>query len=205
MSADSHSARDDLAFIRTLVGGSDDWLLTFGEAYFAAGVVYGGQILMNAGQIFGWLPGQGLWALAIGLGPTVVYLAILVWILRRHRAMRPSTTGRSLSAVFGSVGLANLALIAVIGSVALRERSITTWLIYPCAVLVLQGAAWLVSYVIRRRGWLAVVAAGWIVAGVAMAQFVQSIGYYLLIAGLSFCLCMALPGWVMIRLARKAA
>jgi hypothetical protein len=204
MSADSETARDDLAFMRALVGGSDDWLITFGEAYFAAGVVYGAQILMNAGQVFGWLPGQGLWALATGLGPTVVYIAILVWILRRHRALRPSATGRSLSAVFGSIGLANLALVAVVGSVALREHSITTWLIYPCAVLVLQGAAWLVSYVVRRRGWLGLVAAGWIVAGVAMAQCVQSIGYYLLIAGLSFALCMALPGWVMIRLARRA-
>ena len=204
MSADSQSAREDLAFMRALAGGSDDWLLTFGESYFAAGLIYGAQMLLHAAQLFGWLPTTGLWPLVVGLGPTIVFLAVLTWILWRRRAIRPSTVGRSLGAVFGSVGLANLALVAVIGSVAWRERSLTTWLIYPCAVLVMQGAAWMVSYVIRRRGWLALVSAGWIVCGVAMALVVQSIGYYILIAGLGFLLCMALPGWVMIRLGRRA-
>jgi hypothetical protein len=204
MTSSINAARDDLAFMRSLVEGEGDWRVTFGEAYFAAGLIYGAQMLLHAAEFFGPLPRSGLWAFVIGLGPSLIFAAVFSWILWRHRTIRPNATGRALGAVFGSVGLANLALVAVIGSVAWRERSGTTWLIYPCAVMVLQGAAWMVSYVIRRRSWLALVAAGWIGSGVAMALCVNAMGYFILIAGLCFCLCMALPGWIMVRLSRKA-
>jgi len=41
----------------------------------------------------------------------------------------------------------------------LRLHSLTVWLIYPCTVCVLQGAAWSVAFVLRRRPWLGLVAA----------------------------------------------
>ncbi len=79
-----------------------------------------------------------------------------------------------MSIVFAAVGMSNLALVAVIGSVALREKSITTWLIYPCTVFVLQGAAWLMAYTLRRRAWLGLVALGWFVTALGMGWAVGS-------------------------------
>ena len=206
MSADAHSARDDLAFMRSLVAeGANDYSV-FGKSYGLAGLIYGAQILLHAGQLAGLVPATGLWPLAVGLGPTLVFLTVLAVILWRGRHdRRPSPTGRAVNAAFASIGMANLALVAVIGVVAWREGSVTTWLIYPCAVFVLQGAAWLFAWTLRRRAWLGLVAAGWGTAGIAMAVSVESLAWYLLAAGLGFLLCMALPGWIMVQLSRRAS
>ena len=201
MNADAQSARDDLAFLRALVG--DDEQRTqrnFGEIYFVSGLIYGGQMLLHAVQALGLLPPDGLTSLAIGLGPTVVFVPVLLWLIWKQRADKPSgTVGRAVAGVFGAIGLANLVLIMVIGSIALREHSIATWLIYPCSVFVLQGTAWLFAFMMRRRGWTLLVAAGWFASAVAMALSVTALGYFILFAGLGLWLCMALPGWAMMR------
>lgn len=201
MTTDSQSARDDLAFLRTLIGDDESiQMRSFGEAYLAAGLIYGGQMLLHAAQALGFLPGSGVAALAIGLGPTVLFVPVLAWIIARSRK-RPvrGTVGRAVTGMFGVVGMANLALIAVIGSVAWREGSVMTWLIYPCAVFVLQGAAWLFAFMMRRRPWLLWVALGWFACAVAMALTVTMTGTFILFAGLGLWLCMALPGWIMLR------
>jgi hypothetical protein len=191
---DAQTAREDLAFLRGLFdkgdGGSG-----FGEAYFAAGLIYGAEMLLHGGQALGWLPAVGPLTLAIGIGPTLAFIPIVLWINWRHRAERPAAAGRAIGAVFGAVGAATLA----------REHSVTTWLIYPCAVFILQGAAWLVAAVMRRRPWMLAVAAGWMAAGVAMAINVTSFGVYILLAGLGIWICMALPGWTMMQVSRRPA
>ena len=162
MSNDVQSARDDLAFLRAIADGDESLQTrTFGEIYFAAGLIYGGQMVLHAVQAMGWLPQGATWGLGIGLGPTLLFAPVLGAILWRNRHNRLSgAVSRAVGAVFGAVGLANLFLIAIIGSVAWREHSLQTWLIYPCCVFVLQGLAWLFAYMMRRRGWFAAVAAG---------------------------------------------
>jgi uncharacterized membrane protein YjgN (DUF898 family) len=201
MNADAQSARDDLAFLRTLLGDDEaQQMRSFGEAYLAAGIIYGGQMLLHAAQALGFLAQGGLGALAIGLGPTIVFIPVLIWIIARSRR-NPArgTVNRAVSGMFSVVGMANLVLIVVIGSVAWREGSATTWLIYPCCVFVLQGAAWLFAFMMRRRSWLLLVALGWFACAVAMALTVTMLGYFIAAAGLGLWLCMALPGWIMLR------
>jgi hypothetical protein len=205
MTTDPQTARDDLAFLRSLVDAGEGYAPALGEGYFAGGLVYGAQMLGHAAQFVGWLPTSWPSALVIGLGPTAVFIPLIVWINWRHRRDKPpSAVGRAIAAVFGAVGFANLALVAVIGSVAWREHSFTTWLIYPCTVFVLQGACWLVAALMRRRAWLAAVAGGWCIAAIAMAASVDAIALYILFAGAGLWLCMALPGWVMLRLSHRA-
>ena len=201
MTADVQSAREDLAFLKALVGGDEDaGMRSLGESYFAGGLIYGGQMLLHAAQGLGWLPQGGSLSLLIGLGPTALFIPVLIWIIRRNRTNLPSgVVGRAVGTVFASIGLANLFLILVVGTVAWREGSITTWLIYPCSVFVLQGAAWLFAYMMRRRVWLLLVAFGWFASAVAMAFSVTAPGYYILFAGLGLWLCMALPGWFVLR------
>jgi hypothetical protein len=200
------SAQDDLAFLRALVKSGEGLQRPLGEGYFAAGVFYGGQMLAAAAQALGWLPTTPVWNLTIGLAPTVLFAVALTVIIVRGRGV--ASTGlmaRAIAAVFGAVGMANLALVAVIGSVAWREHSLTTWLIYPCTVFVLQGMAWFVAFLLRRRAWLALVAAGWIACALAMAWSIDKTPYFIAAAGFGLIGCVLAPGFVMMRLARRAA
>ena len=194
------TARDDLAYLRALVQGADSLPRSFGQGYMAAGLCYGVQFLMHGAQALGWAPDKGPAALAIGLGPTVVFLALLGLILIRDREQGARGLAfRAVRSVFSAIGLANLAAAAVMGSVALRQHSLTIWLIFPCIIMVFQGAAWLVAHALWRRSWFALVATGWFAAGVAAALVIGSSAAYLTISGLAFLLLMLVPGVILSR------
>jgi acyl dehydratase len=59
-------------------------------------------------------------------------------------------------------------------------------------------------YIMRRQAWVLLVAAGWFACAIAMALSVASIGYYIAFAGFGLWVCMALPGWIMMRHAGRA-
>ena len=207
MNQDAQSARDDLAFIKALVGDDETaQMRTFGASYFAAGLVYGGQMILHAVQALGFLPNTPAWSLGIGLGPTLVFLPLISWIVYSNRK-NPihGAVGRAVTGIFGAIGLANFFLLICIGWVAIHQKSVSTWLIYACCVFIFQGTAWLFSYMMRRRGWHLAVAIGWFVTAVASAiSITTSLGLFILFAGMGLWGCMALPGWLMMRSARSA-
>lgn len=197
---DVRTAQEDLAFLRALVERSDGTATAWAQGYFAAGLIYGAQMLMHAGQFFGLLPGSGLAALAIGLGPTLVFLPVMTWISWRHRAERPPTAAsRAIGAVFGAVGAITLGFLIIIGWAAWRQQSFAVWLIYPASVFLLQSGAWIVAWQMRRQAWLGLVAAGWFVFAIAMGLTTDRLPLYVLFCGLGIWSCMALPGWVLTR------
>jgi hypothetical protein len=195
----SESAREDLAFIKALVAPDDNWQQQFGKIYFTAGLCYSVQILLHLGQSLGAVPGEGPIALAVGWGPSAVFVALLIWILRRDKPRNIAGPSRAVGTVFASVGLTNLFLCASIGSIAIRLHSQTIWLIYPVVVMLLQGMAWLVAYMLRRKPWLGLVALGWFCVGVAMAVFVDNMVGYVAAAGVGISVFMALPGFHLMR------
>jgi hypothetical protein len=207
MSAKTHSPAEDLAFMRALVeGGGTRGIAAFGEVYFAGGVLYGLQIVIQSLPGFGFPAPSPPLALAEGLGPTVVFIAFLVWsILRNKAGSGGGVAQRAVGTVFAVVGCANLALVCIIGSVALRHKSLEIWLIYPCVVFVLQGAAWIVAGLIRRQLLPDLIGVGWIAAGIAMGLSIESISLFALIAGAALIGLMAVPGAAMMRMGRKAA
>jgi hypothetical protein len=206
MSNPVDTAREDLAFMRSIVEGGSSFARGFGRAYFLGGVCYGGQMILHAGQALNLIPPQPLVNLAIGLGPTVVFLVLLSILLwRDRRQLSPGHVPKTVGSVFAAVGLANISLIAVIGSVAWREHSLTIWLIYPCAVFVLQGAAWFVVYGLRQKPVMLAIALGWIASGVAMALVIDQHGWFMLIVGVAMLALMVLPGWAMMRNAQSLA
>jgi hypothetical protein len=68
-----------------------------------------------------------------------------------------------------------------------------------------RPAAWLVAFFLMRRAWLAVVAAGWLAGAIVVTCLIQATTWFLVAAGIGFVLLMAVPGAVMIRLARVSA
>ncbi len=206
MTSPAQSARDDLAFMRALVASGDSLTRPFGEAYLAAGLIYGLQMVLSAGQQMRWLPTSPAWFMVVGFGPTLIFLAVMAWILWRARGQsRGGAAARNVGMVFACVGMVNLVLMGVVAAVAIREHNPMTWLIYPCAVFVLQGLAWLIAYCVRLRPWLAVVAVGWFVTALVMALLVDRAAYFILAAGLGLGACMIVPGAVILRLARKTS
>jgi hypothetical protein len=200
------TARDDLAFMRALVEPNERWQRGFGEVYAACGACYGGQMILHGLQGFGVIPGTGVPAILVGAGPSVLFLALFIWISRRNRM--PTGGGmasRAVGSVFSAIGLANFALMAIMASAAWREQSLKIWLLYPCIVLVMQGAAWLVAYMLRKQSWFALVAIGWFATGLGMAFAIEDLGWFILIGGIGFFAFMLVPGLVMMRQARDAA
>jgi len=206
MSPTTPSPEDDLAFMRALVqgdrGGAQDSL---GRSYVLAGLIYAGQSFAAMAEQAGLFRLSPTGDLVLGIGPTVLFLVLLVWVLRRgRREGGAGVVSRAIRAAFTTAGLANLALIVIIGSVAAREKSVVIWMIYPCVVFVLQGAAWLVAFSLRRRAWMAVVGIGWFASGIVMAL---TIGTSLLpaVIGGALLLFMVAPGVALMNLARREA
>lgn len=197
-------ARDDLAFMRSLVTGSDNFQRNFGEAYTIAGGCYGAQMALHAMQAgIGWFTSP-VAATLVGLGPTLVFLALLAMQLWRRRGERNTTSNRAIGAVFQAIGLANLALAAVVGGAAWRAHSLQVWLIFPCVVFVLQGAAWLVVWHVRRRAWYGAIGAGWFATGIAMGFAVDVMPAYMALAAFGFLAFMLAPGLYLMRSQRTA-
>jgi hypothetical protein len=133
----------------------------------------------------------------------VIFLAALAWVLWRDRKAKPGgVTQRAFDATFGAAGLANMAMIIVFGVRAAREQSLTVWLLYPCVVFALQGAAWYVAYMLRRKGWMGLVAAGWFATAIGMGLTIGT-PTYALIATIALLGLMAGSGLALMR--RKPA
>jgi len=200
------SAREDLAFLRGLVQPDERWRRGFGESYAAAGACYGVEMVLHGLQQFAVVPSTPVPSLVIGAGPTLLFITLVVLIYRRNpwRGAGGGVTSRAVGAVFSAIGLANLFLIAMFAATAVREHNLKIWLLYPCVVLVLQGAAWMVAWTLRRQTWFAAVAIGWFVIGLAMGLAIENLGWFMLMGGIGFFGFMLVPGLVMMRQARPA-
>lgn len=207
MTSDLQSARDDLAYLRGLVSGTGAMQATIGEAFFWAGILYGGQCFLHWLQVLGLAPDQGAAAIAIVWLPTVLFCGVLAVIIWKDRNAKPTgAAARALGSVFQGAGLANLVMAFVFGYGAQHTESFGLWLYHPIVVCMFQGVAWYVAWSILRRTWLMFVAAGWFIATVSLGVAVHGdIGAYLLILSMTLMFLMAVPGWVIWRGAKKAA
>jgi hypothetical protein len=207
MATDLETARDDLAYMRSLVSGTGAMQSTIGEAFVWAGSLYGGQCILHWLQTLDLAPSEGLAALAISLLPTIVFCGVLTWIIWKDRKTKATgVAARALGAVFQGAGLANLVMAFVFAYGAGQAESFGLWLYHPIVVCMFQGVAWFVAWAILRHAWLGLVAAGWFATTVALGVAVfADVGTYLLILGVALILLMAIPGYAMRRGAKRAA
>ncbi len=197
--ASSERAIADLAFLRELAEGGGESQRATGAALVAGGGLYGLQCFVFAAQGYGWLRLSDAQSMGFAIFITVAFLLALTWITwSNRRVAQGGVVSRALGAAFASAGTATLAMLAIFGSMALRRHSLEIWLLYPCSVFALQGAAWMVAWMLRRRPWLGAVALGWLLSAVALSWTIGSI-LYAVVAGLALVLFMAVPGAVMMR------
>ena len=202
------SVQDDLAFLRTIAeGGAGGGMGAAGSAlYGSAGLLYGIQCLSYYVQEKGLIHLSPTANIAMAWAPTLIFLVLMTIVIILDRK-RPAVgvTNRAVNSAFAGAGLANLALVIVFASAAARNHDFRYWLFHPAVVFVLQGAAWYVVFVLRRRWWMLAVAAGWLASGVALGLLVQRSDLYLLVASFGLFAWMMIPGYAMMRQARRAA
>lgn len=205
MSDDGQSAREDLAFMRSLVeAGNSGTAMAGGSAFVVGGLIYGLQCLIQYLGASGLVPlSPAAWVIT-GVGPTLIFLTWLAWFLWRTRGLIQPRAQRAINAAFAAAGSANLVIVIVVGILAARKDSLEIWELYPCFVFAMQGAAWHIAFMLRRRFWLLAVALGWFASAILLSVCIGSTTY-ILVAALSLFLLMALPGFVMMRLARAGA
>ena len=204
---DTQQAHADLAFMKALVEEGGRSQMTGGAIFLAGGLLYGLQCLVHWTQMVGLTHFSDAFMLVFVVGITLAFLIVLGVVVWRDRMKGQRGVGtRALNAAFAGTGLANLVLCGVFGLVAWRERSTTIWLLYPVTISVVQGAAWYLAYKMRRRSWLALVSAGWFATAAGLGLLVGSgnEAAYVLLLGVALLVLMALPGGVMMRLARSS-
>jgi hypothetical protein len=200
------TVQDDLAFLRALTDGdvARGHQALFGRIYFGAGLIYGAQVALSLADHLGLIGvpgGEG----TLSLAANGLFLPWMCWELWRNRgAGAGSLTNKAINAAFAAVGAANGAMAAILILAAWRLQEPRVAALISCVIFALQGTAWFVAYILRRRTWLAAVAAGWTACGVAMAFFLNDIVAFLSVVAIGVAFCMALPGFVMMRLAARA-
>lgn len=199
-------ARDDLAFLRSVVAEGQPFAQSFGFIYGWSGAIYACQclffivvMLTNAN-----LPGH-VW-LAASVLPTILFVGVLIIWLMKYRS-QPKPKGpipRAIDAAFNATGLANLAMITVFGYAAIHRNDYTFWLFYAAAVAAIQGAVWYSAARLRRRGWMYIVAFGWLGSAVASGILVDNILAYLAVLSFALVAFMAVPGFALMRANSRA-
>jgi hypothetical protein len=192
----------DLAFMKALVTEGSRVQISGGALYLAGGVCYGLQCLVQWVHLAGIVNIGGLGNLIAGILPTVIFLTVMCVILWLDRKVpKNGVATRALNAAFSSAGLANLFMVGVFGYVAIAEKSMMIWLLYPITVCAFQGAVWYTAYMIRKQVWLACISGGWFVTTLTLGLLIRT-PHYVLVLGLALFIIMGGGGWYMMRQAK---
>lgn len=204
MNAEIESARDDLAYMRALVGGTGRMQRTIGEAFFWAGLLYGVQCLLHWLQTLGVVTDDGAVALLIVVVPTLLFIGVLIMIIVKDRKAPPGgAAARALGSVFQGAGIANLVMAFVFAYGAQAFDAPGLWLYHPVVVCMFQGVAWFVAFNVQRRAWLGLVATGWFATTIALGVLMANIGAFVLVLAIALFLLMTIPGWIIWRGAQQ--
>lgn len=196
--------QEDLAFLRAIAQGGPGQFAG-GSMFLTTGLIYAAQCIGQWAQATGRLQLAPTPALVLAIGPTVLFLAVVVLVLSRTR-WGPSggAATRAVNGAFAAAGLANFALVAVFAINAWRRQDWLIWEFYPAVVFALHGASWLVAYMVGRHAWRLWIGLGALAWAVVLGVLIGSLTFILGVA-VGLLLFMALPGWIMMRLARPAA
>lgn len=200
---DGLATRGDLAFVRALVDQAPKTQASAGLLFMICGGIYGLQCLVYWADVMGWVPLSPVGGLMTAIVPILVSTGAIVWVIVRHRSSPSAGVAtRALNAAYSSTGLVNLVMILVFGVIAAREKSMLIWMIYPAVICALQGGAWYVVYMIRRKFWLLTVSGGWFAAAALLGFVIPQLKLYLPILSLTLIGLMAAPGYIIWQLTR---
>jgi PPE-repeat protein len=206
MTAKTQSAQDDLAYMRTVVEQGGRPRMAGALIYMAAGLIYGTETLVHWGQSINLIRLSMPATLTFVAGCSALFVLVMIVLIARDKTkgIGAGSGSRALNAAFGGAGLANIALMVIFGVNASRQHDMLIWMLYPCVVFALQGAAWYVAFMLRRKGWMLVVSLGCLVTAALMGMVINTPTFNL-VAALACFAWLAVPGAIMARDARREA
>ncbi|MES1197217.1 MAG: hypothetical protein ABUL55_01205 [Pseudomonadota bacterium] len=206
MNTEMQSARDDLAYMRALVGDTGRMQQGAGIAFMWAGLLYGFQCIVHWTQAVGLTHLSDTVMFYFVIGITVAFMGVLAWIIWNGRNAAPQgVSARALNAAYSGAGIANLVMAFVFGYSSSHDHNFQIWLFHPIVVCMFQGVAWYVAWQIRRRAWLGFVSLGWFAITITLGILRSDPPNFVLVLGIGLFVLMALPGYVMARSAKAAA
>jgi hypothetical protein len=200
MTDSTRTAREDLAFLRALTEDRGPLPWSAGAYSFAVGALFGLNLLavwaLRQSRVD--LPLIWLWSWAPG---TVVYLLAHLLIRRRGRGETIGPTLRMVGASWLAVHAMTLFIVLALMT-AHAATGIAYEQIWPAIAWSLYGGAWTVAGLVRRDRWPFVIAAGSFAFALAGASQIAGNGLWLVL-GLGAIWTFAVPGWLIMRQARR--
>jgi hypothetical protein len=208
MSDTPSSAHDDLAFLRSLVEGSGRPSATTGAFLLVTGLIWAFDALVHWTLFVGFQPMTPVQRIVFDGLITAVWL-VLAFQLRwgkpnPGKAAFAGATARAVKATAAGIGLSILAMLLVFVLAAARFGMAEIFVLYPSMVFIFFGATFLVGFFLLRRLPTLAIALGWFLAAAVMAA-APGVSTFIAIAGFAMLFLMALPGFLMLRSARRTA
>lgn len=202
MTDDMQQVRSDIAFLKVMAEGGLDGTETGMVILTAAGGLYGVAAAVQWAALTGFA-GVGFmtstiaWSLAF-----VLFMAALVWTLRRQTARGGATRAATLG--WMGVGWALFVLFGALAIASWRTHSVLLISFSPVIVMALYGGAWSVAASVTRRTEFRWLAFGSFAAALVSAWLVADTIQWLFYALCLFLLAFA-PGLFFMTRGRAAA
>lgn len=189
---------DDIAYLRALTAEGPGPLRREGAILAAAGMIFGLSAVRTWALQTGHLPHQLPW---YGWGPfdaVAVFGVTLVGLMRCFPGQPFNAASRAFVTTLGALGVCATVLTAGLAAAAWRLNDGAVLQAFPVALLSLYGALWSVAFALRRRPWLAVLAATAFALAV-LSGFVAGRPELWLVLAAGLWLLVAAPGVALLR------
>jgi hypothetical protein len=202
MSEQTHSLREDLAFMRAIAEDGDPLPWTFGAHLFTPGVLFAPCAFLAWAALSGLadVPSFLLeWAWA-----PLMLLYVPVWFLisRADRGVRWGPSKRAFAAAWTAMALMTFVGLACISTASMRLEA-PLMLFWPSIALTLYAGAWTMIAMAHQRGLYWVIALGGFATAIVCAVLIDTPTQWL-IFGLGILAWLAAPGLYIILRARAA-
>jgi hypothetical protein len=201
MSDHNQAIRDDIAFMRHLAEAG------------RGGPLKGGSILMAAGAIYAacafatWAaaasPMSPLFMPILWFGGTGLFFVAL-FVLRRK--LGPKTDANEAAGLIWA-GAGWALFVIVLSLVLMAYRAGAGWILAAICPIVLAtyGAAWMVAGILTKVGWMRLVGFGAFAMALVCGWYALEVRTLFLVYGVSLLGLVALPGYLAMRQAQRAA
>jgi hypothetical protein len=203
MSDHNQAIRDDIAFMRSLAEAGRSGPMKGGSILVAAGLIYAACAFATWAAAVTATPMPALFMPILWFGGTGAFFVAL-FVLRRR--LGPKTdTNEAAGLVWAGAGWA---LFVIVLSLMLMGYRANGWWIMAAVcpiVLATYGAAWSVAGILTKAVWMRAVGFGAFAMALVCGWYALDVPTLFLLYGVSLLGLVALPGYLAMRQAQRAA